>query len=123
MLPPPLPPAQRPDQGTTPPRQGLASNERDGQSAQQRKEERDFILTPNEEQREWVDTDDEEPLLARMHTWDSLKGISSQTAACAKGRAVWPSSPGCQAVSPDCQSGRAAAVIGGGQLSGHLICS
>lgn len=49
------------------------------------RKERDFILAPNEEQREWVDTDDEEALLARMHTWDGLKGISSQTAACAKG--------------------------------------
>lgn len=57
-----------------------------------------------------MDKDDEEPPFLHMHNWDGLKGISSQTAACAKGGgAVWASSPGCRAVSLYCQSGRAAA--------------
>lgn len=37
-----------------------------------------------------MDKDDEEPLFLHMHTWDGLKGISSQTAACAKrGGVFW----------------------------------
>lgn len=46
---------------------------------------RDFILALNEEQREWVDKDDEEPLLLHVLTWDALTGICSQTAAVPKG--------------------------------------
>lgn len=52
-----------------------------------------------------------------------LKGYPLQTAAYAEGRGILASSPGCQAVSLYCQSGRVASVIRGGRLSGHLICS
>lgn len=38
---------------------------------------RDFIFVLNEEQQQWVDKDDEEPLFLHVHTWDGLKGISS----------------------------------------------
>lgn len=37
----------------------------------------DFIFVLNEEQQQWVDKDDEEPLFLHVHTWDGLKGISS----------------------------------------------
>lgn len=119
-----------PLKGTLPLYYGLEENVNNEQSAGRRKETGIFFFFSfsffalNEEQQEWVDKDDEEPLFPHMHTWDGRKGVFLPDHCLRrKGRGVLASSPGCQAVSLYCQSGRVAAVIRGGQLSGHLICS
>lgn len=69
-----------------------------------RRKNGEFVL--NEEQWEWVDKDDEEPLSYTCTPGIFLKGYPLRLLCVFKGRDVLASSPGCQAVFLYCQSGR-----------------